>query len=40
MIAGIVGRDTPSTAMARMIIGIESCASVMRITTVSVRPPK
>ena len=39
MMAGTVGRDTPRMAIARMIIGIESCASVRRMMTVSVQPP-
>ncbi len=40
MIEGIVGRDTPRIVIARMIIGIESCASVSRIRIVSIRLPK
>ena len=33
MMVGTLGRETPRMAMARMIIGIESCASVMRMMT-------
>ena len=39
MIDSTVGRDTPRIAMARMIIGIESCASVRRMMPVSIQPP-
>jgi hypothetical protein len=39
MIAGAVGREIPKIVIAKMIIGIESCASVIRMMIVSVRPP-